>query len=59
MSDYNDPEIFAEFVVEAREHLDSIEPRLLDLEKDPEDKSLLDEIFRSIHSLKGASGFWV
>ncbi len=57
MSDYNDPEIFAEFVVEAREHLDSIEPRLLDLEKNPEDKSLLDEIFRSIHSLKGASGF--
>ena len=55
--DFFDPEIFADFVVEAREHLETIEPRLLELEKDPENLSLIDEIFRPMHSLKGASGF--
>ncbi|MBT8762661.1 chemotaxis protein CheA [Desulfohalobiaceae bacterium Ax17] len=55
--DFFDPEIFADFVVEAREHLETIEPKLLELEKDPENLSLIDEIFRPMHSLKGASGF--
>ncbi|WP_457572584.1 Hpt domain-containing protein [Desulfovulcanus sp.] len=55
--DFFDPEIFADFVIEAREHLETIEPKLLDLEKDPENLSLIDEIFRPMHSLKGASGF--
>jgi len=52
-----DPEIFSEFVVEAREHLENIEPSLLELEKNPDDPGLLDDIFRLMHSLKGASGF--
>lgn len=55
--DFLDPEIFADFIIEAREHLETIEPNLLELEKDPEDISLLNEIFRPMHSLKGASGF--
>ncbi len=55
--DMFDPEIFSEFVIEAREHLDSIEPSLLELEKDPGNLKLLDDIFRPMHSLKGASGF--
>ena len=55
--DFFDPEIFADFVIEAREHLETIEPKLLDLEKEPENLSLIDEIFRPMHSLKGASGF--
>ena len=55
--DMFDPEIFSEFVIEAREHLDSIEPSLLELEKDPCNLKLLDDIFRPMHSLKGASGF--
>ncbi len=52
-----DPEIFGDFIVEAKEHLESIEPNLLELEKAPENLSLLNEIFRPMHSLKGASGF--
>lgn len=31
--DFMDPEIFADFIIEAREHLESIEPNLLELEK--------------------------
>lgn len=55
--DFMDAEIFAAFVIEAREHLESIEPNLLELEKEPDNLALLDDIFRPMHSLKGASGF--
>ena len=55
--DFFDPEIYSDFVIEAREHLETIEPKLLELEKNPDDLSLLDDIFRPMHSLKGASGF--
>ncbi|MFV0349979.1 MAG: Hpt domain-containing protein [Halodesulfovibrio sp.] len=55
--DFMDPEIFADFIIEAKEHLETIEPNLLELEKEPGNISLLNEIFRPMHSLKGASGF--
>lgn len=55
--DFNDPEIFADFIVEAKEHLETIEPNLLELEKSPDNLSLCNAIFRPMHSLKGASGF--
>ena len=55
--EFMDAEIFAAFVIEAREHLESIEPNLLELEKEPDNLALLDDIFRPMHSLKGASGF--
>ena len=55
--DFMDPEIFADFIVEAKEHLETIEPNLLELEKAPDNLALLNEIFRPMHSLKGASGF--
>jgi len=52
-----DQEVLMDFIAEAREHLETIEPNLLELEKNPEDLSIIDEIFRPMHSLKGASGF--
>ncbi len=55
--EFMDPEIFSDFIVEAKEHLETIEPNLLELEKNPENLSLLNDIFRPMHSLKGASGF--
>ena len=55
--DFMDPELFADFIIEAKEHLETIEPNLLELEKAPDNLSLLNEIFRPMHSLKGASGF--
>ncbi|TVR01382.1 MAG: chemotaxis protein CheA [Desulfovibrionales bacterium] len=55
--EFSDPELFTDFIIEAREHLETIEPNLLLLEKQPKDVGLLDAIFRPMHSLKGASGF--
>ncbi|SDF25933.1 chemotaxis protein CheA [Desulfovibrio legallii] len=55
--DFFDPELFADFIAEAKEHLETIEPNLLELEKSPDNLALLNEIFRPMHSLKGASGF--
>lgn len=43
------------FVEEAREHLATIEKRLLDLEADPSNRDALNEIFRMAHTLKGMS----
>ena len=50
-------EFFVEFIIEAREYLQHIEPALLELEKYPDDPALIDDIFRFMHSMKGASGF--
>ena len=55
--DYIDAELFADFIIEAKEHLETIEPNLLELEKTPDNLSLLNDIFRPMHSMKGASGF--
>lgn len=53
----HDDALYADFIIEAREHLETIEPALLELERDPSNRTLLDAIFRPMHSLKGASGF--
>lgn len=44
------------FVEESREHLQQLNVSLLELEKDNKDKSVLNEIFRVAHTLKGMSG---
>ncbi|GGF10898.1 chemotaxis protein CheA [Halobacillus andaensis] len=41
------------FIDESNEHLQSINDRLLDLEKSPQELSIVGEIFRSAHTLKG------
>ncbi|WP_077211541.1 chemotaxis protein CheA [Bacillus dakarensis] len=43
------------FIEESKEHLQSCNERLLDLEKNPEDMSIVNDIFRSAHTLKGMS----
>lgn len=43
------------FLEEAREHLQSLNRCLLELENDPRNLTLLDEIFRSAHTIKGMS----
>ncbi|KQC47259.1 MULTISPECIES: chemotaxis protein CheA [Geobacillus] len=43
------------FIDESKEHLQSINERLLELEKTPEDMSVVNDIFRSAHTLKGMS----
>lgn len=50
-------EIVNEFITEAEETLEKVDPLFIELEKKGEDKELLNEIFRSMHTLKGAAGF--
>ena len=50
-------EIFEEFVVEAKEHLDNLEQKLLEMEKGNVDESVLNSAFRSMHTIKGGAGF--
>ncbi len=46
------------FFDEAAEHLAVVEEGLLELEQRPEDRDLLNKIFRSAHSIKGGSGMF-
>jgi len=50
-------EIIQDFIIETQEILDGLDEKFVDLEKDRSNQDLLNEIFRSIHTLKGASGF--
>ncbi|WP_096272554.1 chemotaxis protein CheA [Paucisalibacillus globulus] len=43
------------FLDESREHLQAINDNLLELEKDPKNLSIVNDIFRSAHTLKGMS----
>jgi chemotaxis protein histidine kinase CheA len=55
MSD--DAAIVKEFLVESYENLDRLDQDLVVLEKDPTDRNTLASIFRTIHTIKGTSGF--
>ena len=50
-------EIVKEFLVESNENLDRLDRNLVVLEKSPRDQELLADIFRTIHSIKGTTGF--
>jgi two-component system, chemotaxis family, sensor kinase CheA len=52
-----DPELLADFVMEADEHLATIEEKILILEKDSSLIELIHAVFRSFHSIKGLAGF--
>ena len=43
------------FIEESKEHLQACNEKLLELEKNPNDLSIVNEIFRSAHTLKGMS----
>ncbi|MDE3200139.1 MAG: chemotaxis protein CheW [Acidobacteriota bacterium] len=50
-------ELTREFLIESQEGLDRMERCLTDLEERPGDTALLAEIFRSVHTIKGTTGF--
>ncbi len=52
-----DRELIGDFVMESREHLNSIEGLLLALEQDARDMEAIHSIFRSFHTIKGLAGF--
>jgi two-component system chemotaxis sensor kinase CheA len=59
MNDFalDDPSFYEDFLVEAQEHFEQIETNFLALEEAPGDLDLLNAIFRSVHTIKGAAGF--
>ena len=52
-----DKDLLAGFVAESFEHLESIEVNILDLEQDPDNSDIINNIFRTFHTIKGVSGF--
>ena len=50
-------ELTREFLIESQEGLDRMERCLTDLEERPKDAGLIGEIFRSVHTIKGTTGF--
>jgi len=57
MSFSEDEEILQDFLVEAGEILELLSEELVELEQSPEDKGLLNAIFRGFHTVKGGAGF--
>lgn len=57
MNFMDDVEIVKEFLVESNDHLDDVESKILELEKNSKDVDLVNAIFRPIHSIKGSVGF--
>jgi len=46
-----------DFLNEAQEHLDQLNLNLIQLEAAPEEETLINEIFRTVHTLKGSASF--
>ena len=55
MEDLDD--IVREFLVESYENLDQLDRDLVALESTPGERALLSSVFRTIHTIKGTSGF--
>lgn len=51
-----DPELTSMFVADGLEHLGTIEQTILRLEKAPKDLSLVNDLFRPFHTVKGNAG---
>lgn len=52
-----DEDILQDFLVEASEILEQLSEQLVDLEKRPDDRELLNAIFRGFHTVKGGLAF--
>jgi two-component system chemotaxis sensor kinase CheA len=50
-------ELTREFLIESQEGLDRMERCMTDLEERPQDAGLIGDIFRSVHTIKGTTGF--
>ena len=58
MSDFQGMEdLLQDFLVEATDLLSGVDNKLVDLEKQPGDHGLLNDIFRGFHTIKGGAGF--
>jgi len=53
----DDKELLQDFLVEAGEILEELNEQLVDLEQRPDDKELLNAVFRGFHTIKGGASF--
>lgn len=58
MSDFGGMEdLLQDFLQEAHDLLSDVDNKLVDLERAPDDRRLLNDIFRGFHTIKGGAGF--
>lgn len=58
MGDFTGMEdLLQDFLMEASDLLSDVDSKLMDLEKSPQNKDLLNVIFRGFHTIKGGAGF--
>ena len=50
-------ELLQDFLVEATDLLSGVDNKLVELEQNPHDRGLLNDIFRGFHTIKGGAGF--
>ncbi|MBK6402827.1 MAG: chemotaxis protein CheA [Rhodocyclaceae bacterium] len=50
-------DLLQDFLVEATDLLSGVDNKLVDLERTPDDRGLLNDIFRGFHTIKGGAGF--
>ncbi|GER05060.1 hypothetical protein JCM17846_27420 [Iodidimonas nitroreducens] len=50
-------DLLNEFLTETAESIDVVDVELVKLEQDPNNKGVLDNIFRLVHTIKGTCGF--
>jgi two-component system chemotaxis sensor kinase CheA len=53
----DDIPLVLDFIAEANEHIETAEASVLELETKPDDKELVNKIFRAFHTIKGTAGF--
>ncbi|MGQ9745268.1 MAG: hybrid sensor histidine kinase/response regulator [Dissulfurimicrobium sp.] len=51
-------DILKDFLSECKENLELLDQQFVELEQNPEDAELIKSIFRTIHTIKGTSGFF-
>lgn len=52
-----DEELLKEFIIESNEHLAELEESLNRILEEPQNKEVLNQIFRSIHTIKGSANY--
>src|SRR6187549_213723 len=50
-------DLLRDFVTETNESLDVVDVELVRFEQDPNNKNILDHVFRLVHTIKGTCGF--
>ena len=52
-----DDDLLQDFLVDAGEILEALTQQVVDLEKTPEDKEIINAVFRGFHTIKGGASF--